>query len=460
MTHPQGGFYSALDAGDKGEEGVFYVWTHDEIAKVLGEEEAQLFLTTYGITEEGNWVEEATQERPGTNIPFLGQMLSREDDVKLAPLRAKLLEVRNKRIFPRRDDKILASWNGLMISALAHAGRQLEEPRYTKAAAASADFLVRQMLKDGLLKRSWREGEARLPGYLDDYAYVIDGLLELHEATEDQQWLDQARQLADVMLTEFEDPADGGFFFTSGKHEELIARSKNLNGGGNLPSANGVAAMALLRLAKLTGEEKYTQSAKRTLTSLADLMARSPGSSETLILATATLLEETTPMVASDADVRDEEAPVTAELYASRLSLQPGEKLEIAVKLTIDQGWHLYGPNPDSKFVLPTTLALSDSTSATAGETMYPPGEKREDAVLKESFFVYEGDVWLRLPVIITQDAAAGPTTLEFQLRTQACDEKKCLQPRTAKLKLPIEIVAESKEEPRHPEVFKADKSP
>lgn len=457
MTHPEGGFYSAVDAGDKGEEGVFYVWTRDEIVKALGEEDAQLFLTTYGITEEGNWVEEATQKRPGTNIPFLSQMLSEEDDNKLAPLRAKLLEVRDKRAYPRRDDKILASWNGLMISALAHAGQELEKPRYTKAAAASASFLARQMLKGGLLQRSWREGEAKLPGYLDDYAYVIDGLLELHEATEEQQWLDQARQLADVMLTEFEDQTGGGFFFTSGKHEALIARSKNLAGGGNLPSGNGVAAMALLRLGKLTGDEKYAQSAKRTLNALADLMARSPGASDTLILATATLLDETAPMVTSNADVRNEEAPVTIELYASRLSLQPGEKLEVAVKLTMDEGWHLYGPNPEAKFLLPTTLALSESTTATAGETKYPAGEKREDVVLKESFFVYEGVVWLRLPVTISEDASPGPLTLEFKLRTQACDEKKCLQPRTAKLKLPIEIVAESQEEPRHPEVFKAD---
>jgi len=313
------------------------------------------------------------------------------------------------------------------------------------------------MLKDGLLQRSWREGEARLPGYLDDYAYVIDGLLELHEATDDQQWLDQARQLADVMLAEFEDPTGGGFFFTSEKHEELLARSKNLSGGGNLPSANGVAAMALLRLGKLTGEEKYTQSAKRTLNSLADLMARSPGASDALILATATLLDETMPLVASNADVRDEEAPVTAELYASRLNLQPGQSFEVAVKLTIDKGWHLYGPNPGVKFVLPTMLSLAENPSASLDDFKYPPGEKRDDPVLKESVAIYEGEIWVRVPVTIAKDAEIGKVVLEFKLRTQACDEKQCLQPRTATLKLPIEIGAESTEELRHPEVFKAD---
>jgi uncharacterized protein YyaL (SSP411 family) len=457
MTHPEGGFYSALDAGDKGEEGVFYVWTHDEIVEALGLDDAAFFITTYGIEKDGNWVEEATQERPGTNIPFLGQMLSKEDDERLVPMRAKLLEVRSKRAFPRRDDKVLASWNGLMISALAHAGQELEEPRYTKAATKAADFLLKNLVKEKDLQRSWRQGEAKLPGYLDDYAFVIDGLLELHEATEEGRWLTQARQLTDLMLAEFEDQPGGGFFFTSAKHEELLIRSKNLSGGGNLPSGNGVAALALLRLGKLTGEEKYTQAARKTLESLADLMARTPGASDTLILATATLLDETTPIVVSNADVRDEEAPVTAELYASRLSVQPGQSFDIAVKLAIDKGWHLYGPNPGVKFVLPTTLSLAENSTASLGDFKYPPGEKRDDPVLKESVAVYEGEVWLRVPATIAKDAEVGKVVLEFKLRTQACDEKQCLQPRTATLKLPIEIVAESKEELRHPEVFKAD---
>jgi uncharacterized protein YyaL (SSP411 family) len=460
MTHPDGGFYSALDAGDKGEEGVFYVWKHDEIVKVLGEEDAKLFAATYGIQEEGNWVEEATQERPGTNIPFLSQMISQEDDEKLAPLRAKLLQVRNKRAFPRRDDKILASWNGLMISALAHAGLELDEPRYTQSAAKAAEFLQSNLIKNQGLQRSWREGKAKLPGYLDDYAYVIDGLLELHAATKEQRWLDLARQLSDTMLAEFADPSGGGFFFTSGKHAELLARSKSLAGGGNLPSANGIAAMALLRLGKLTGDQKYTSSAEGTLNSLADLMARSPGASETLILATAALLDEMPPPVASNADVRNEEAPVTAELYASRLSLQPGESLEIALKLTIAEGWHLYGPNPGVKFVLPTTLALAENASAAHGEIKYPPGEKKDDPVLKESVAIYTGEVWLRVPVSIAKDATLGPTTLQFKLRTQACDETKCLQPRTTTLSLPIEIVETSTEELRHREVFKSETSP
>ena len=457
MTHPDGGFYSALDAGDAGEEGVFYVWKYDEIVNVLGEEDASFFAKSYGIEKDGNWTDEAKGERPGTNIPFLPQQISHEDEERLAPLRTKLLEVRNKREFPRRDDKVLASWNGLMISALAHAGKELEEPRYTKAATSAAEFLTKYLVRDDELQRSWRDGEAKLPGYLDDYAYVIDGLLELNEATKEQRWLDQARQLTDVMLAEFEDESNGGFYFTSAKHEELLARSKNLTSGGNLPSANGIAAICLLRLGKLTGEEKYSRSARRTLESVADLMARSPGASDTLIFATAVLLDETTPEVASNADVRHAEAPVMAELYASRLSLQPGESLDVAVKLSIDEGWHLYGPNPDVKFVLPTTLTLVENPIASAGEVKYPAGEKRDDPVLKESLAIYDGSVWLRLPLTIAKDAALGKTMLEFKLRTQACDEQQCLQPRTATLKLPIEIVEASKEEPRHLEVFKAD---
>jgi uncharacterized protein YyaL (SSP411 family) len=457
MTHPEGGFYSALDAGDAGEEGVFYVWTQAEIETVLGEDDAKLFIETYGIEKEGNFSEEASGENPGTNIPFLSQALSKEDDAKLAPMREKLLAVRNKRPFPRRDDKILASWNGLMIAALAHAGQELEEPKYTKAATAAAEFISKQMLKDGTLQRSWREGEARSPGYLDDYAYVIEGLLELHEATEEQRWLDLARQLSDMMLSEFEDAADGGFFFTSVKHEELLIRSKNLTGGGNMPSANGIAAISLVRLAKLTGEEKYTTAARRTLESLAELMARAPGASETLVLATAMLLDQSAPRVASKADVRDEDSPVVSELYASQLQVQPGQTFQIAVKLQIEKGWHLYGPNPEVKFVHPTSLTLEEKENIQLGEFQYPPGEKQDDPIVKESVAIYQNEVWLRVPVTVSKEASLGETTLDLKLRTQACDTKKCLQPKTVVLKLPIEIVEKSDEAPRHTDVFKPE---
>jgi uncharacterized protein YyaL (SSP411 family) len=455
MTHPQGGFYSALDAGDAGEEGVFYVWTAEEISKVLGEEDAKFFADHYGVKPEGNFVEEASKEQPGTNVLFLPQALSDEDNAQLAPLRDQLLAVRNKRAFPRRDDKILASWNGLMISALAHAGHELEEPKYTKAASAAAEFVTTQMIKDGVLQRSWRGDTAKLPGYLDDYAYVIDGLLELHTATDENRWLDAARRLADKMISEFEDDKHGGFFFTSARHDELLIRSKNLTGGGNLPSANGVAAQTLLRLAKLTDEEKYRTAARRTLESVAELMARSPGASEALVLATAQLLDEAKPAVESTADARDEFPPVIAELYAAQLSVTPGQKVAIAVRLDIEEGWHLYGPKPESKFVKPVLLSLSNDASATMEEVKYPPGKEQEDPVLSESVSIYEGEVWLRTAVTIAKDAPLGKAALEFQLSTQACDKSICRKPRTATLKLPIEIAETSTEEPRHVEVFK-----
>jgi len=305
MTHPDGAFFCALDSESEGGEGKSYVWTTEELQHVLGREDAELFAAVYGFQPEGNYAEEATGERPGTNIPHLSAPLeevARTKDIaleelsgRLAQMRQKLLAVRNKRVQPHKDDKVLASWNGLMISALAHAGKELDEPRYVDAAARAAGFIVDRMIDERGLRRSWRKGKADLPGYLDDYAFLADGLLDLYEATEDERWLTEARKLADNMLADFEDAEGGGLYFTSSQHAELIVRSKNLLGGGNLPSGNGVAAQVLIRLGEITGDQRYILAAERTLQSLSGLMDRAPQATESLILATAMLLARKNP---------------------------------------------------------------------------------------------------------------------------------------------------------------------
>jgi len=305
MTHPDGAFFCALDSESEGGEGKSYVWTTEELQHVLGREDAELFAAVYGFQPEGNYAEEATGERPGTNIPHLSAPLeevARTKDIaleelsgRLAQMRQKLLAVRNKRVQPHKDDKVLASWNGLMISALAHAGKELDEPRYVDAAARAAGFIVDRMIDERGLRRSWRKGKADLPGYLDDYAFLADGLLDLYEATEDERWLTEARKLADNMLADFEDAEGGGLYFTSSQHAELIVRSKNLLGGGNLPSGNGVAAQVLIRLGEITGDQRYILAAERTLESLSGLMDRAPQATESLILATAMLLARKNP---------------------------------------------------------------------------------------------------------------------------------------------------------------------
>lgn len=467
MTDPQGAYYSALDSESDGEEGRFYVWTLDELQEVLSDEEASLFAEVYGFEPDGNFTEEATGERPGTNIPYLPlpldelarqQEREREElETQLSAIREKLLAARNHRPFPHRDDKILASWNGLMISALAYAGDHLDEPRYTESAQRAAEFILENMQRDGELLRTYRVDRARVPGYLDDYAFMVRGLLELHTSTGQPRWREESQRLADGMIANFEDAENGGFYFTSEQHQELLVRSKNLSGGGNLPSANGVAAEVLVRLGEITEEPRYRQAGRETLESLAALMALAPEQADSMIYATAILLDdasESQPSATVAAERGDDAQKtavavhrldaITARAYLSKQAIGPGERLEVSVSFDIQPGWHLYGPNPDAEFLVPTTIALQPNEMLTAGELQLPKGITKEDPVLGQTLMLYEDRVWFRLPVTVAENAAAGETELELQIRVQACDENRCLPARDAILKLPLRIADEA----------------
>ncbi len=300
MTSPQGAFYSALDSGEVGKEGEAYVWTQQRLRETLNPGELKMFTEIYHIEPNGNFTEESTGEQTGANIPHRTESLealAQQPEVtietlksKLAAIRAKLLSERLTWPQPHKDDKVLTSWNGLMIGSLAHAGQLLNEPRYVKSAERAAEFILNNMVRDGKLLRTFRDGQAKLPGYLDDYAYFTQGLVELNKATGDARWLDQAKTFANDMIAGFEDQRHGGFFFTTEEHEELLVRSKHLGGGGNMPNPNGVAAQVLVELFQLTGDENYRDASRRTLESLASMMEGQPAASEDLLLATSRLL--------------------------------------------------------------------------------------------------------------------------------------------------------------------------
>ena len=221
MTDPLGGFYSAQDADSEGVEGKFFVWTPHEIRDVLGEEDGDLFGGFYGVTEAGNFEgsnilnihtsPEAFALEHGITEEFLGTVVAR--------CRPRLLAAREKRVHPFRDDKVIASWNGLMLRAFAEAGAALKRPDFLAAARANAEFLHGQMFRDGRLLRTFREGQAKLDGFLEDYACVTDGYIALYEATFDRVWLDRAVTLTDTMIELFWDDAVGGFYDTGTEHE-------------------------------------------------------------------------------------------------------------------------------------------------------------------------------------------------------------------------------------------------
>ncbi|MBA3867299.1 MAG: thioredoxin domain-containing protein, partial [Solirubrobacterales bacterium] len=256
MRGPEGGFYSALDADSEGEEGRFYVWTPAQIRELLGEE-AEAAIEFYGVSERGNF--------EGANILHLAGGPEATPPPGLDGARRTLYEARAKRVWPGLDDKRLTAWNALAISALAEAGAVLGRGDYLDAAAACAEFLLGSVRdSDGHLLRTYKDGDARLNGYLEDHAFLLEALLTLYESSFDEHWFEQARELAETTIARFGDPERGGFYSTSADHEELIARRKEI-GDHPIPSGNSSAALGLLRLAALTGEHRYASEGEGVL---------------------------------------------------------------------------------------------------------------------------------------------------------------------------------------------------
>jgi uncharacterized protein YyaL (SSP411 family) len=278
LTDPAGGFYSSEDADSEGHEGRFYVWTAEEIRQALGSEAARVFCYVYDVTEAGNFEGRNILSRPKTLAQcarILGLGLD-ELTVIVEDGRRKLFEVRSRRVRPGRDDKVLTSWNGLMIDALALAGAALGEPRYLEAARRAAEFVLANMRQtDGRLWHAWRRGHAAVDGLLEDYASLAEALVTLYEADFDERWIDEAVALADLLLARFGDPKEGGFFTAAADHGSLLVRKKDLI-DSSTPSGSGLAASALARLARLSGREDYRAAAEAALAVAAPIVDRMP----------------------------------------------------------------------------------------------------------------------------------------------------------------------------------------
>jgi uncharacterized protein YyaL (SSP411 family) len=287
LTHTDGGFCSAEDADSvidpfnpkvKG-EGAFYLWTADALENVLGHELYGLFAAHYGVEKNGNVHQDPHGEFTGKNILYLRLRETPETALvgRLQEAKMKLLEVRSKRVRPHLDDKILTSWNALMISAFAKAAQVLDATRYLTAAQRAADFILTRMYDpaSGVLQRRFREGEAAIHGFLDDYAFFIIALLDLYEAGFDPHHLEIADALAAKMRELFEDPQAGAFFTTADEDRSLVLRMKDDYDGAE-PSGNSMALLALVRLGHVTGRDEYRQAARRTLEALSPKMSSQP----------------------------------------------------------------------------------------------------------------------------------------------------------------------------------------
>ena len=278
MLHENGGFYSSQDADSEGEEGKFFVWRPEEIVALLGAEDAALFNRYFDVTPHGNFEHAMSALHVDTELTAVAKILNvTPERLAAAITRGKqiLFEAREKRIKPARDEKILTAWNGLMLRSFAEAARVLKRDDYLQIAIHNAKFLTTELKRDGRLLRTHKDGQSKLNAYQEDYAYFIDGLLSLYEATFDEKYFIEARALTDTMILQFWDESEGGFFFTSNDHEQLISRAKESYDNAT-PAGNSVAAHVLQRLALFTNEERYRNYAERTLKLLSNQIARFP----------------------------------------------------------------------------------------------------------------------------------------------------------------------------------------
>ena len=277
MLQPEGGFYSTQDADSEGEEGKFFVWTEGEVMGILGEDDGAIFCRIYDVSEAGNF-EDKNILHPILTLDQASKYFrkkSSEIERIIAKAKQKLFGEREKRIKPFRDEKIITAWNGLMLSGLAEAIKISPQPLFIDAARRTIDFIFAKCFRDGLLLHSYKDGQAKLLGFLDDYAFTAIGLLDMYEALFDASALERAIALGGIMLRDFWDEKGGGFFSTGVSHEKLISRAKPIF-DASIPSGNAMATQLLLRLYHMTGDDRYNQHAERVLRSYYDAMESQP----------------------------------------------------------------------------------------------------------------------------------------------------------------------------------------
>ena len=286
MTSPDGGFFSAEDADSEGEEGKFYVWPYDEIVRMFDRDNQELICSAFDIHKHGNFTDPVSGEQAKTNIlrrltpldiiAAERKLSLHQAEVRIEEVRAGLFTIRGKRPRPHKDDKILTDWNGLMITALAKAAQAFQRQEYAAAAVRAAAFLLNRLsLSDGSLLHRYRQDDASLPAHIDDYAFLISGLIELYEATFDPQHLRAALSLNSIVIRHFWDKDSGGFFFTADNGEDLLVRKKEAYDSA-IPSGNSVALMNLLRLAKMTGDTGLEEMADRSARSFFSSVRQTP----------------------------------------------------------------------------------------------------------------------------------------------------------------------------------------
>jgi len=399
LTGEGGGFLSAVDAQSEGREGAYYVWTGEEIEKLLTTSELELLAPAFGLDRPPNF--EGREHTLYLASP-LGEGLRAETE----PALEKLRKAREARPYPLVDDKVLADWNGMMVAAMAKAGTAFREPRYERAAKRAAAFLLDELRSEqGTLLHVWRDGKARVGAFLDDYAFVARGLLVLHGESGEKRWLEEAERLVEEMEKELRDPRGG--YYQSTQKPYLLVQSKPVNDGA-IASGNGIATSVLLELFELTGKATYRERAEDALRAFAPDLEQYPQGAMTLALAVERY--HAGPATSLEA--------LAASVVVARIeTTSPGFR----VLLTVKGGWHINANPASSPYLIPTEI------QGEVRNVSYPPGKSMTFAFPKEPLSVYDGEVEIELEA----DRHATAVTLVYQ----ACDDTRCLSPVSRELR-------------------------
>jgi uncharacterized protein YyaL (SSP411 family) len=432
MTDPKGGFYSALDAETDAEEGAYYIWTEAQIRDILGSE-SDLFLEAFGLAPVPDAGAGALYRVTSDSTLALEKNIAvTEVFDRISRSKSHLLQNRSRRKFPLLDDKIITGWNGLMIAAYAQSARILDRPQDAVVAEKATHFILSN-LRDasGSLYRVYHSEKRKIPAYQEDYAYLIHGLIELYRTTQKPTFLTEAEHLNQEMNTRFGDLVNGGYYFTP-QDTELFVRAKHSSDGA-LPSGNAVALHNLCDLYEITGQSHYIDQANTLFSSFSTAAIESPEGYLHLIHGAMRIPQSMTQGRALQEPSPDQY--VTAKLRIIASPDQPGAQLQAEIVVQIARNWHIQSARPSDEMLTATQLQIATRDTLAELEITYPEPQKM--ATAESTPDVYEGSLRIGLTCRVTPYQLAG-AHLAFNLTYQACDDTRCLSPKT--LTLPLDI--------------------
>jgi hypothetical protein len=434
MRTPEGAYASALDADSEGVEGKYYLWKAGEVDEILGASDAGPFRETFDVRDSGN-TPPYFEEGHGKNLPRRVKPAEPGLTSRFTADLQKLESVRARRVPPGRDDKVLTSWNALAISALSHASRDLDDPELSRIAKRIADYLLsRHAAGAGLLHVS-RGGQAKIGGFLDDYAYFARSLLDLSEQTGEKAYELRARELAAVIAREFPDEKLGGFYQTAATGKRSLLDSSKEFLDQVTPSPNGVAVEVLGRLDALRSEPAFRRAAASALAAAAGYARTFPSGAATLAIL-AERNRESAPAAVSASNFRS--GPVAVSAICKPATLHPGEEAQLIVQFEIEPGWHVQSHSPSREELVATEVRIPRNSRVAAGEVSYPAGEEIE--VGGEKLRVYSGGKRIMIPVSVAGNAAAGDVSIPLEVVYQPCDDRRCLAPVRTDLAVGLKI--------------------